>query len=124
MRTIVRCAMLVLICSAALNGQNNQLQEQVRQRLEDIKTRLNLTPAQVEQVRPILLDEVQQLRAVQEKYSTDQSRGSRLRMLRELRDVQSKTQVKYSKILSKQQMDELKKIREEWIEERRERLNK
>ena len=124
MRTIVHCAMLVLICSAALNGQNNQLQEQVRQRLEDIKTRLNLTPAQVEQVRPILLDEVQQLRAVQEKYSTDQSRGSRLRMLRELRDVQSKTQVKYSKILSKQQMDELKKIREEWIEERRERLNK
>jgi len=116
--------MLVLLCSAALNGQNNQLQEQVRQRLEDIKTRLNLTPAQGEQVRPIRLDEVQQLRAVQEKYSTDQSRGSRLRMLRELRDVQSKTQVKYSKILSKQQMDELKKIREEWIEERRERLNK
>jgi len=112
-----------MVCSVAVMSQNNQNQELVRQRLEEIKTRLKLTPAQVEQVRPILVDEVQQLRAVQEKYAKDQSAGYRLRMLRDLREVLNKTDEKYAKVLSKQQLEELKKIRQEWIEERRERGN-
>jgi hypothetical protein len=123
MKIIVRSTLLVVLCSVALMAQNNQNQELVRQRLEEIKTRLNLTPAQVEQVRPILVDEVQQLRAVQEKYAKDQSAGYRLRMLRDLREVLNKTDEKYAKVLSKQQLEELKKIRQEWIEERRERGN-
>jgi hypothetical protein len=123
MKIIVRSTLLVMVCSVAVMSQNNQNQELVRQRLEEIKTRLKLTPAQVEQVRPILVDEVQQLRAVQEKYAKDQSAGYRLRMLRDLREVLNKTDEKYAKVLSKQQLEELKKIRQEWIEERRERGN-
>jgi len=123
MKIIVRSTLLVMVCSVAVMAQNNQNQELVRQRLEEIKTRLKLTPAQVEQVRPILVDEVQQLRAVQEKYAKDQSAGYRLRMLRDLREVLNKTDEKYAKVLSKQQLEELKKIRQEWIEERRERGN-
>jgi len=123
MKIIVRTTLLVMVCSVHVMSHNNQNQELVRQRLEEIKTRLQLPPAQVEQVRPILVDEVQQLRAVQEKYAKDQSAGYRLRMLRDLREVLNKTDEKYAKVLSKQQLEELKKIRQEWIEERRERGN-
>ena len=46
--------------------------EQARQRLEQIKERLKLTPEQVEQVRPILADEVQKLKALRETNSRRQ----------------------------------------------------
>src|SRR5215471_13993381 len=76
----------------------------------------------LEQVRPILIDELQQLRAVQQKYNAgDQNRRANLRMARELRDIQSSTDDKLGKILSKKQIDEMKKIREELRQERRER---
>jgi len=122
MKRILHCATLFLILSAGLFASQQPL-EQVRQRLEQIKDRLQLTPEQIEQVRPILIEELQQFRAVQQKYAEDdQNRRGRLKMARELRDVQSSADDKLKKILSKQQMDEMKKIREELRQERRERL--
>jgi len=122
MKRILNFATLFLILSAGLFASQQPL-EQVRQRLEQIKDRLQLTPEQIEQVRPILVDELQQFRAVQQKYADDdQNRRGRLKMARELRDVQSSADDKLKKILSKQQMDEMKKIREELRQERRERL--
>ena len=122
MKRILHVVTLFLILSAGLFASQQPL-EQVRQRLEQIKDRLQLTPEQIEQVRPILVDELQQFRAVQQKYADDdQNRRGRLKMARELRDVQSSADDKLKKILSKQQMDEMKKIREELRQERRERL--
>jgi hypothetical protein len=71
-------------------------------------------------MRPVLTDELQKLRAVREKYSgRDQNRRTRLQMARELRDIQDSTDEQLKKIISKEQMEELKKIRREWREQRR-----
>ncbi len=40
----------------------------VRQRLEAIKERLELTPEQIEKVRPLLMEEAKKLRAVRGAY--------------------------------------------------------
>lgn len=84
-----------------------------QERFEKLKERLQLTPKQVEQVRPVFQEEVEKLRAVRDKYKEEQSRRGRMRMARELRDVQQATDEKLRKILSNTQMDELKKIRQE-----------
>ena len=100
--------------TAGQDGNRQQNLEEIRQRLEEIKGRLNLTPEQIEQVRPVLVDEVQKLRALGEKYNEgSQNRRTRLRMARELREIQDSADEKLRKILSKKQMEELKKIREE-----------
>ncbi len=93
--------------------QQQQRMEQFQQRLEAARQRLQLTPDQVEQVRPIFRDEIQQLKAVRDKYAGDQNRRSRRRMAREARSIQHATEEKLKKILSKKQMDEYKKMREE-----------
>ena len=94
--------------------------EQARKRLEEIKARLDLTPEQVEQVRPILQDEVQKLKALREKHSGD-GRRERRKMGRELKGIQGETDDQLKKVLSKEQMKELKKLRDEWRQQLRER---
>lgn len=91
-----------------------QQTEQIQQRIEELKERLDLTPEQIEQMRPVLEEELEKLKAVRAKYSGDsQSRGAKLRIARELRAVRSSADDRLRRILSKQQMDEMKKIREE-----------
>ena len=43
--------------------------EQVRQRLDAAKARLNLTPEQEQRMRPVVEEEAKQLREIQEKYA-------------------------------------------------------
>jgi ABC-type transporter MlaC component len=117
---------LVLAASAAApamqdSGAAQQRKEQAQQRLQQIQDRLKLTPEQIEQVRPVFADEMRQLKQVRDKYAGDQGRRSRLKMGREVRGIRNASDEKLKKILSKQQMDELKKLREEWREQMRER---
>jgi hypothetical protein len=91
--------------------------DQARQRLEQIKERLKLTPEQVEQVRPILSDEVQKLKALGEKNSGG-SRRDRRKMAREFKHIQDEADDQLKKVLSKEQMNELKKMRDERRQER------
>ena len=112
---------LVLLLSAVLpqlSGQerNNQPSlDTVRQKIDEVKERLALTPDQIEKIRPVLVDELQRFRAVRDKVNAgDQSRRDRLDAARELRQIRSDADNKLKKILSKKQMDELKKVREEW----------
>src|SRR5262245_33203864 len=87
--------------------------EQLRERLEELKLRLELTPEQVEQIRPVLREEFQKLKAVRDKYNEQgRKRRTRLQMARELRKIQDATDNQLKKILSKKQMEELKKIRQ------------
>jgi Spy/CpxP family protein refolding chaperone len=94
--------------------------EQARQRLEQIKERLTLTPEQVEQVRPILADEMQKLKALRESNSGG-GRRDRRKMARELKEIQGDADDRLKKVLSKEQMQELKKLREESRQQLRER---
>jgi Spy/CpxP family protein refolding chaperone len=101
-----------------------QMPEQARQRLEQVKERLKLTPEQVEQVRPILTEEVQKLRALRESNPGGGSRRDRLKMARELKRIQDDADDRLKKILTKEQMNELKKLREERRAEMRERAGR
>jgi CubicO group peptidase (beta-lactamase class C family) len=91
--------------------------DQARERLQQFADRLQLTPEQREQVRPVMLDEVQRLKAIRDRYQADDGGGAnrrtKLKMAREMRNVQKEADDKLKKILTSQQMDELKKIREE-----------
>jgi len=107
----------------APQAQSAQM-EQARERLQQVKDRLQLTPEQAEQVRPVFLDELQQLKALRDKHADDgdQGRRGKLKMARDMRDVQKQTDEKLQKILTKTQMEEMKKIREEWRQQLRVRL--
>ncbi|MCC6861183.1 MAG: hypothetical protein IT158_21625 [Bryobacterales bacterium] len=112
---------MLLAAPAATPTQEAAGTAQAQERLQKLKERLRLTPQQVEQVRPVFQEEFEKLRAVRDKYSGERSRRGRMRMARELRDVQQAADEKLRGILSKTQMDELKKIREETRQQFRER---
>jgi hypothetical protein len=101
--------------------------EKARERLQQVQDRLKLSPEQLEQVRPVLIDELQRMKAVRDKYRADdngdQSRRGKLKMAREIRGIEQDADDKLKKILTPAQMDELKKIREEWRAEMRERAS-
>jgi hypothetical protein len=126
MKTMVAFLILVLASALAASAGQEQVSaenlEQLRQRFEEIRKRLDLTPEQAEQVRPVLVEELQKLKALQDKYAAgNQNLRARLEALRDLRDIRSATNAKLQKILSKEQMDEMEEIREEWREQFRER---
>lgn len=99
--------------------------DRLRQRLEEIRERLALSPEQVERVRPVLQQEAEKLRALRTKYEGgSQPRRSRLKMARELKDIQSETDEKLAQILTTAQMDELKKMRKERREQRSKRTGR
>ena len=122
-------AAALALCLPVLPAQQDtatqqQRMERAQQRLQEIKDRLKLTPEQEEQVKPIVMDEFQQLKAMRDKHSGDTSRRGRMKMMREARDIQSDTENKLAKVLNKDQMAELKKMREQWRAQARERMSK
>jgi hypothetical protein len=122
MKRLIILVALLLIGSISTPAAQ-EVPEQARQRLEQIKERLKLTPEQIEQVRPIFADEIQKLKALRETHSggAGGSRRDRLKMGRELKRIQGEADDRLKKVLSKEQMQELKKIREESREKLRER---
>ncbi|MGE0863330.1 MAG: hypothetical protein AB7P34_05440 [Vicinamibacterales bacterium] len=122
-KTISLCVLLAATPAwAGQAAQPSQSAERAAQQLQAIKDRLALTPEQVELVRPVLVDEVQKLQALRDKYQGDrQNRRARLKAARELRDIQDAADERLKKILTKPQMDEMKKIREERRQQLRQR---
>ncbi len=129
MRIVVGTVILALaVLAPAAAGQNagtpgnRDNQQRLQQRLEDIKRRLNLTDAQMEQIRPVLASEAEKLRAVLEKRGDGgQSRRDRRNMAKEVRAIRSDADDALKRILTKPQMAELEKVREEWRDEFRKR---
>lgn len=111
---------LAMPAPGAAQGATAQRKEQLQERLQKIKDRLELTPEQAGHVRPALTEEMQKLKLVRDKYSGDQNRRARLKMAREARGVQKDTDEKLQKIFTKKQMEEMKKIREEFRQQYRE----
>ena len=106
--------------------------EQLRQRLEEARTRLDLTDAQVEQVRPILRAELEALQGVLQEHGIDirdRSGGAnrlRFRQLRRLqRDlnaVREQTLEDLDEVLTDEQLETYREIQEENRQAMRERL--
>jgi hypothetical protein len=87
--------------------------EEIRQRLEEVKTRLKLTDDQVTQLKPLVQEELQKLRALHDKYTGDTSSRARRAKLREAKSIQSHFDENLEKILTKDQMKEWKRLRSE-----------
>jgi hypothetical protein len=102
------------------------------QRMAEVKARLKLTDDQLGQVRPVLEDAAEAQRSVLLKYGIDlESEGGPKpklgmregRKLRgDLQKVQSDTQKRLEGILTKQQLEEFKKLQQERSEEMRKRI--
>lgn len=77
----------------------------------------------LERLRSVLVEEADKLRALRdEKANQNQSRRQRLQTARQAQDIRKETDARLAKILSKDQMAEMQKIREEWQKELRGRM--
>lgn len=114
--TTLRLIIVTLTLSLAAFAQ------QVPERLEELKTRLNLSPEQIEKIQPILVEEAAKLKEIRDKHAGETSRRSKLGMARELRDVQEDMLKRIEPLLTKEQRTEWKKIREERKDDFRDEL--
>ncbi len=119
------CAVFVLVChTSAWSQADAQARkgldpQKLEQRLRAAKARLKLTPDQEAQLRPLLKDEADKLRAIQEKHAGDTSRTSRMAQLHEARTVQSDFRERLGQFLSAEQMTEWDRMRKEAVSEAR-----
>jgi hypothetical protein len=116
-RTLIFATLLTF---AGLTAQAQDPAPPPAARLEQLQKRLNLSEDQQSKIRPILIEEAMKLQDIRAKYEGQTSRRSRLKMLRDLRDVQQNLDKRITPILTKEQRIEWKKIREERREEFRE----
>ena len=105
--------------SAQTSRTGGQSAEMAAERLEEIKARLKLTPEQEAAVKPILQREFEKARSVIQALDKDSaSRREKRKAARELRTIRDDADRQLKTILTKEQLSELKRIREE----RREKL--
>jgi Spy/CpxP family protein refolding chaperone len=112
---------IVILCLSLALAPALPAQQEAPRRVEQLQNRLQLTPEQVQKIRPILEEEAEKLREIRAKYQGSTDRRSRAKMLRELQDVQQSIERRITPILTKEQQAEWKKIREERRAELRER---
>lgn len=90
------------------------LRAQADPRIQETIDRLELTPEQVEQVRPILQREMEKARAVLQNLDrTSSSRREKRKMARELKAIRNDVDDQLKGILTPGQMAELQRIRED-----------
>ena len=114
-------AVLLVTTFSALADQperDPQQLEQVRQRFEDVRDRLSLTPAQAERVEPVIAGMILVMNDVREDRGVEDRCGPRRqRMNRELRAIRSYAQARLKPVLSWAQRAELRTILEAWDDE-------
>jgi hypothetical protein len=86
---------------------------QAQQRLEELKTRLNLTPEQTAKLEPLIRSEMGELKTIRDQYGADASRREKKKMLKAMQGVQKKYQPQIAAVLTPDQQAEWKKIKEE-----------
>lgn len=115
-------AVLLVTTFSALADQperDPQQLEQVRQRFEEVRDRLSLTPAQAERVEPVIAGMILVMNDVREddRGVEDRCGPGRRRMNRELRAIRSYAQARLKPVLSRRQRDELRAILAAWDDE-------
>lgn len=92
--------------------------EHVRQRFQEVKDRLSLTPGQAERVQPVIAGMILVMKDVRDDCGVENQSGrGRRRMNRELRAIRSYAEARLKLVLSRAQRDELKTILEAWDDE-------
>ena len=113
LKFLIACA---LACSLPLWAQESPAADrsgQVSERIEQLKARLKLTPEEVDKLKPIVQEEVKEMRSVRDRMGADTSRRGKATMLREMQAVQKKYEPQIGAVLTPEQKQEWKQIKEE-----------
>src|SRR5215470_3065099 len=92
-------------------AQDQAVQDQVKEKLQKISDALKLTDDQKAKLKPILQDEVKQMKAVRDDSSltVEQQRAK-------LIEIHEKTQPKVNAVLTPEQQEQWKKMKQEAME--------
>jgi hypothetical protein len=86
---------------------------EVQQRIEQAKTRLNLTPDQQAKLRPVMEERARKMKAIRDKHAGDTSRSAKRAMFKEARPVQQEYEAQVKAILTEPQFKEWEEMRSE-----------
>lgn len=95
--------------------------EQVQQRFAEAQARLELSPAQTQQLRALMEDHAEILRGIRQQYGATPSRKQKRTMMKQARGVQQEFRGELEKILDAKQLEEWDSMREAWRSQARER---
>jgi len=125
---VASLAWLVLAAAPAIHAQDADKQEKIEKledRLADWKQRMNLSPQQVEQVRPIVVDELRKAGAeITVYHDSKQLPRDKLRLARDLKKIRDDSDQRLKPILTGAQMETLKMIRAETKDELKDKAGK
>ncbi len=121
----IACLLWAALAAAALvqaqDGAKEERIEKLEDRLADWKQRMNLTPAQVEQVRPIVVEELKNAGAEMIVYNNSgKLPRDKIRLARDLKKIRDDSDKQLQPILTGAQMATLKQIRAETREDLKE----
>jgi hypothetical protein len=85
---------------------------QVKERLAKLSRYLKLTPQQTEQLKPIIQQEVVDLRALKDKHKGDTSHAGRERKAQEIQGVHEKYEPQINAVLTPEQQAQWKTLKE------------
>jgi hypothetical protein len=88
-------------------------QQAFETKIQELRTRLALTPEQEQKIAPLLEARNQKLRDLRAKYGQDASRREKLGMMREAKAIQKDFDAQLEPILTKEQMKEWQQFRDE-----------
>ena len=81
--------------------------------IDDLKTRLALTPEQQEKIAPLAEERRSKMEAIRSKFTSATSRGDKREVMKEAKAIQNDFTSKVEPLLTPEQQTEWKKIREE-----------
>ena len=121
----VRSAALVALLFAGSSNAAEEPEtlstEQVQQRFAEAQARLELSPAQTQQLRALMEDHAEILRGIRQQYGATPSKQDKRAMMKQARKVQQEFRGELEKILTPEQLTEWDSMREAWRAQARER---
>lgn len=118
-------AMMLAAASAGVIAQQPAIDPAaVQAAIQEAKARLQLTPEQEAQLKPLMQERNQALKAIREKYAGDDSRRTRRAMFREAEPIVENYQARVRTILNDAQYAEWEKMRAEARERLKEQYKK
>jgi Spy/CpxP family protein refolding chaperone len=129
--TMVAVAVLATSATQALAQDiSDERLGDFEERIEELQTRLGLTDEQLEEMRPVIAKNFEKTLQAFDEAGLEQGGGGasslgrrdRIRLGRQIRDIQEETVKKMRDILTDEQMDEYEEIQEERREELRARM--
>lgn len=97
-----------------------QAEEMLRQQVVEMRERLELTPEQEQQIRPILQDSAKRTRELREQLRAQGPSRETIDAMREkMRKLRTETRQRLEQVLTEEQMQEYDKMQAEWRDQRR-----